>query len=402
MIFVLILGGVLGWVVHRAHAQRDAVAAIRAARGHVTYDWQLKRLPSGDTQFDPTAQPWAPSRLFDALGPDYFGHVENVALNSRQIDAVMKHVGQLDKLRAIRITTKLDLTPVARAGLESLPNIGPSRFKGLFGLIATDLSPPPFNGTNFKYLKNLTRLEYLELPADSAITDADLACLSKLTALRRLELHDPRITDAGLVSLKDMTRLDSLSLARTQVKGAGLANLRAMNGLKILNLSRTHVDDLAPLGQLTVLAHLFLSRTPIDDRGLAPIAGLTGLEMVRLDGTNVSGACYSYLKHLTKLTHVSLQKTNVRDEGSAALSEMKALILLDLDGTRISDVTLTRLAVLPALQELSVARTQITDHGLAKLVECKALRRLNVSGTKISREGLNAFQIARPNLRVVR
>src|SRR3954449_6386322 len=45
MIIVLGIGGVLGWVVHRAHVQRDAVAAIttlrRNTRGSVYYDWQF-------------------------------------------------------------------------------------------------------------------------------------------------------------------------------------------------------------------------------------------------------------------------------------------------------------------------------------------------------------------------
>ena len=44
MIFVLMLGGVLGWVVHLAHVQRDAVAAIRSGGGSVIYNWQLKTL----------------------------------------------------------------------------------------------------------------------------------------------------------------------------------------------------------------------------------------------------------------------------------------------------------------------------------------------------------------------
>jgi hypothetical protein len=44
MIIVLGIAGGLGWVVHRAHVQRDAVAAItklrRNTRGSVYYDWQ--------------------------------------------------------------------------------------------------------------------------------------------------------------------------------------------------------------------------------------------------------------------------------------------------------------------------------------------------------------------------
>ena len=47
MIVVLGIGGVLGWVAHRAHVQRDAVAAIttlrRNTRGSVYYDWQVRQ-----------------------------------------------------------------------------------------------------------------------------------------------------------------------------------------------------------------------------------------------------------------------------------------------------------------------------------------------------------------------
>jgi Leucine Rich Repeat (LRR) protein len=401
MIFVLMLGGVLGWVVHLAHVQRDAVAAIRSGGGNVTYDWQLKRLPNGNARFDPKGRPKAPKWLLEYLGPDYFGHVEEIALGPRNTDVVMKQIGQLDKLRRIRFFTGIDLAPVASAGLQSLPNVGLSRFEGLFRLMTTDLSPQ-FNGANFKYLKNMTRLEYFNVPVDSAVTDADLPYLSKLTALSQLELHDSRITDVGLVSLKDMTRLKHLRLAGTQVTGAGLRSLRAMPGLKFLDLGRTRVDDLSPIGHLTLLTDLHLSQTPIDDNGLAPIAGLIGLDELRLDSTNVTSVSYGYLKHLSKLKGLSLHNTQVGDEGSAALADLTALSRLQLDDTRITDVTLAHLAGMSKLKALSLARTQITDRGLATLTECKALRRLNVRGTRISRDGVRAFQMARPYVVVVR
>ena len=39
IILVLVMGGGLGWLVHSAHIQRDAVAAIRKAGGTAVYDW---------------------------------------------------------------------------------------------------------------------------------------------------------------------------------------------------------------------------------------------------------------------------------------------------------------------------------------------------------------------------
>jgi hypothetical protein len=401
MIIVLLLGGMLGWVVHLAHVQRDAVAAIRAGGGDVTYDWQLKRLPNGNARFDPKGRPRAPKWLLDHLGPDYFGHVEFISVGRRNSDAVLKRVGQLDKLRRIRFYAGIDLTPVLSAGLQSLPNVGPSRFQGLVKLFDSDLTPQ-FDGANFKYLRNLTHLESFNVPADSSITDADLRYLSKLTALSQLQLHDRRITDVGLVSLKDMTGMKQLRLAGTQVTGAGLKSLGAMTGLKFLDLARTRVDDLSPIGHLTLLTDLHLSRTPIDDKGLAPITGLVGLDELKLDRTRVTSASYAVLKPFSNLNGLSLSNTKVDDNGSAALAELKALSRLDLDETQITDVTLAHLAGLPKLNALSLARTQITDRGLAMLPECKALRRLNVRGTKISRDALRAFQKARPYVVVVR
>ncbi len=402
MILFVMFGGLLGWVVHLAHAQRDAVAAIRSAGGHVAYNWQLKRLPNGNAQLDPKGRPKAPKWLVDYLGPDYFGHVENIGLGTRNLDEVMKRVGQLDKVRRIQFVSGIDLTPVARAGLQTLPNSGPSRLHALWGLVTTNFSPPPFNGANFKYLKNMTLLERFNLPPDSSVTDADLAYLSRLTALPQLQLHDPRITDVGLAFLKDMTRLKWLSLEGTQVTGAGLQSLRAMTALRTLDVGRTRVDNLSTIGHLTLLTNLYLSKTPIDDKGLAPIAGMLALNELRLDNTNVASASFGYLKHLTNLNGLSLQNTQVGDEGSAALAELSALSTLHLDDTRITDVTLPHLAGMTRLRTLSLARTQITDRGLATLTECKALRRLIVRGTKVSREGVRAFQKARPDVVVVR
>ena len=402
MILVLIHGAVLGWVVYRAHAQRDAVIAIRSCGGQVTYDWQLKRLPNGNAQLDPAGRPKAPKWLLDYLGYDFFGHVEHVVLGQKNTDAVMEQVEHLGELRRISFRRGIDLTPVARAGLDALPNSGVSRFQGLLGLMSTDLSPPPFNGANVKCLKNMTRLEALNFDDDTSITDADLTQLIRLTALRQLNLHDPRITDAGLTCLKDMTSLTNLMLTGTQVSANGLQNLRAMKKLKFLNLTRTRVDDLAPISHLVLLASLHISQTPISDRGLAPIVGLVGLDTLRLDRTNITGASYGYFKSLSKLTDLSLQKTRLGDEGSFDLAKLTALIRLDLDDTQITDNTLAHLASLPKLRFLSLARTRVTDRGLGMLTECKSLKQLNVRGSKISRDGVRAFQEAHPYVKIMR
>jgi len=312
MILVLVLGGVLGWVVQLAHVQRDDVAAIRHGGGPVSYDLQLKSLPGGGVRFDRTGRPKAPKWLIDYLGHDFFGHVENVELGPRNLDEVLKQVEHLDNLRRIHFFRGIDLTPMLSAGMTALPNAGLSRFQGLVGLFTMDLSPPQFNGRNLKYLKNMTRLDTLNLPDDSSVTDADLTYLIRLTALSMLELHDPRITDLGLASLKDMSRLKILRLSGTQVTGAGLRSLHAMTGLKVLDLGSTRVDDLAPIGHLTLLTNLNLDDTRITDVTLRHLSGMPGLRSL------------------------SLRNTAITDRGLGTLTECKALKTLNVRGTKIS------------------------------------------------------------------
>jgi hypothetical protein len=70
LVFVLVLGGGMGWVVRCARVQRDAVAAVERAGGSVRYDWEWK-----DLHPISNSKPWWPSWLVQSLGPDHFGHV---------------------------------------------------------------------------------------------------------------------------------------------------------------------------------------------------------------------------------------------------------------------------------------------------------------------------------------
>ena len=42
MVFVLLIGGTLGWIAYRARVQRDVVAAIEQADGSVWYEWERR------------------------------------------------------------------------------------------------------------------------------------------------------------------------------------------------------------------------------------------------------------------------------------------------------------------------------------------------------------------------
>jgi hypothetical protein len=89
---VLLLGCGFGWVVRRAHVQRDAFAAIVRGGEDVWYDWELPRTRvkadgecMGGTWMRTRASPWR-KWLFDRLGPDYFAKVRDVRVGANDPD----------------------------------------------------------------------------------------------------------------------------------------------------------------------------------------------------------------------------------------------------------------------------------------------------------------------------
>ena len=171
LVFVLVIGAGLGWIVHQAHIQRDAVAAIVRAGGVVEYDWQRS-----NGTWIPGGEPSAPRRLVHLIGGDYFGHVTAVWLShTKETDATLADVGRLTRLEEFYINSQA----ISDAGLE--------------------------------HLTGLTNLSVLWLYR-TQVTDAGLAHLKGLTHLSSLRLDDTRVTDAGIRDLQQA--LPNLSIFR--------------------------------------------------------------------------------------------------------------------------------------------------------------------------------------------
>ena len=115
MVLVLAMGCGLGYIVHLARVQHDAVAAITRTGGRVAYQWQF--LPNGLSNFQ--GRPWAPDWLVASLGPDYFGPVVYVHLGEQAGDAEMAQVGRLPRL----VFLELSASEVTDAGLVHLARV---------------------------------------------------------------------------------------------------------------------------------------------------------------------------------------------------------------------------------------------------------------------------------------
>ncbi len=356
IVVVLAVGGCLGWWLHLARVQRQAVAAIRAAGGTISDEWDVPGAPSTPgwrrwvaehVDVDLTSnvvQAWLSPRCGEAelAQVAQFDRLEHLYVDGANVtDASMASLGRLTRLRFLDLENcpitdaalvhlkaltrleflSLDRTPVTDAGLVHL--------KGLVNLRVLQLASTQVSDAGPASLEGLASLELLTL-ARTKVGDAGLAHLSRLPRLRQLELDSTWVTDAGLVHLGGMTSLGVLNLSHTQVKGPGLAHLRPLVGLTSLYLSRTPVTDdgLAHLPRLNGLSSLYVGQTRITDAGLAHLAGLTGLKTVWIDGTKVSDAGLRHLERLARLSEVVAYHTQITDAGKSRI--LKALPNLNI------------------------------------------------------------------------
>jgi Leucine-rich repeat (LRR) protein len=125
IVFVFVIGAVLGWLARSTRIQREAVAAIESTGGAVAYHWKFD-----NGLVVRNAKPWAPGWLVNFIGVNYFGHVAAVRLvrSSSKIDEPIVQIGRFKQLQ------RLDLVR------SSLSDDDLSHLKGLTKLSTLDLS----------------------------------------------------------------------------------------------------------------------------------------------------------------------------------------------------------------------------------------------------------------------
>lgn len=112
-----------------------------------------------------------------------------------------------------------------------------AHISGMFSLRRLDLSDTQVGDEGMQHLIGLDRLNDLRL-SGTGITDRGLETIGRLDSLEYLELNRTGITDAGLEHLADLVILDYLDLRSTQIQGPGLAFLRRLEDLDSMYLPR--------------------------------------------------------------------------------------------------------------------------------------------------------------------
>lgn len=204
---------------------------------------------------------------------------------------------------------------------------------------------------HLRHLEGLTRLEWLDLEWNPAVTDDGLVHLRGLTSLRELHLQYTSVSGAGLRHLQGLTRLTYLTLAGTRVQDGDLAALTAFPFLSILVLDELPIAD-ADLVHLKALplTQLWLNQTRITDTGLVEVGQMPRLECLLLADTSITDAGLQHLSRLSNLDYLNLDNTAVTDAGLKHLESLARLKRLSAYGTKVTPEGIRQLKqVFPSL-----------------------------------------------------
>lgn len=250
------------------------------------------------------------------------------------------------------------------------------------------------------------------------VNDAELLELTRLPALRRLDLSHTRISDEGLLHLKPCKNIEHLDLFYAeQISDQGMNAIKEWRGLKHLNARGTRIADgtLAVISKLTALESLDLANTAITDTGLDHLVSLTRLKHLSLGRSRLSETATSVVRLLNTLESLDLsgpRAVNRNQRSSAgnlppetvdAIAGLSGLRALKLGHLPVDAPPLRVLAArLPRLEKLGLEScAKVNDAALKELEAAKSLRYLDVQETAVTPRGVAALRAFSPNLAIL-
>ncbi len=185
-----------------------------------------------------------------------------------------------------------------------------------------------------RFLQGLTTLECLEIAGfpyrpGSAITDAGLANVRRLTRLRCLTLeYAGGVTDAGLENLAALTELPALDLHETGVRGPGLKYLANLKKLEFLDLRGLAVGDgsIDAVLAFPLLSDLRLGGTKVTDKSLPVLAKMPNHMRLDLRSTMLSDKSLPVLAKLPPGADVLVDNTRITRRGVYATRGARAIV----------------------------------------------------------------------------
>ncbi len=342
-------------------------------------------------------------------------------------DAPLFKTGQIDWRDAEEPAPATVVPPVP---LDKLPPADPDALVTRLGgklmrdddavgkpIVGIELHSAMLGDVDLGHLRDLKKLQTLNLEGCPGLTDAGLAYLAGCTALEELNLSTSRkIRGDGLAHLQGLTSLRKLLLpAQTRLTGPQLQFLTAMTDLESLTfaVAEPAYPKLRALIRKLGLKEVNLTQVSLSNHKLTVLKGLKNLEVIRLgmEGTlgdrgflalkefanlktlivpmySGSNAGLEALRFLGNIESLELYGPFITDAGLSGLAACSKLEQVRLDRLKISDIGLGALRGLPKLLTLGLSETGVTDRGLGTIAELKDLEALDLSRTKVTDAGV--------------
>lgn len=169
---------------------------------------------------------------------------------------------------------------------------------------------------------------------DTAIGDATIADLSKLTGLKILSIDRTDITGDGLIKLAQLDKLNSLEIGISFQMDRLLKKLQTASELHALKVRGTPMaaHELNLIAQIPDLNELSLDGTSTIDKDLLVLKSAPALNKLTLSHLLYEPSLSATLQELPHLKQVSLSMGNWSDQAKTAFkAALKHIQVLDLD-----------------------------------------------------------------------
>jgi len=212
--------------------------------------------------------------------------------------------------------TKLEVLDLSASRLSTLAFLAPlSKLRGLRlrGDFNRATGPKSFVAASQRptvALEGIERMKSLELVFLAQMTVGDISPLCKLAKLEVLDLSfNVTATTPGVAALQQCTKLAFLNLASWPL--TDLAPLSKLEALMKLEMSDVKLLTVEPLATLPGLRNLRIERSTLKDE--ASLAKLIYLEILDLTGTNLQRYAAALGEHSFHLRVLNLTSTELRD-----------------------------------------------------------------------------------------
>lgn len=328
-------------------------------------------------------------KRLDADGTVYFAVMRGPEVTQEQWQSLRPHAAELRTLYLSHTTSVAGgLGPVARfsdleqlilAGCGWVDDAELAKISGLSSLQRLDLSHTNVTDAGLRSL-NLARIQQLDLTGCRGVTDAGIGVLREFEALRRVGLEGTSLTLDGF----EQMRMAQPALLLQMKRPTMLKSLCRVINLTCWLETPEQADNLVRFLQLP---HDW--STGLYSTSAAPT-------YVAVGGPAAGPALNQILASLPSIEFLSLRETTLAADIGAGAPRLETLELNEME----PPMELSGLLSLKSLENLRIYATKIPAGELRSLPQLPMLRRVDVAGSTISEEDLLAIAGCR-SLRVV-